>query len=103
MKFRLSRLAQADLRDIGEHTLERWGLARRRAYLRAIDARFAALARRPRLGRAREEVGPNLRSANIGSHVIFYRAADEGIEVLRILHGRMDAERHVAPDDEGAW
>ncbi|MBF2051562.1 MAG: type II toxin-antitoxin system RelE/ParE family toxin [Elainella sp. C42_A2020_010] len=31
-----------------------------------------------------------------GCHIIFYRHADEGIEVIRILHSSMDTQRHVA-------
>jgi len=29
------------------------------------------------------------------SHIIFFRAVDGGIEVVRILHRRMDFERHL--------
>jgi len=30
-----------------------------------------------------------------GSHVLFYRLIDNGIDVVRILHERMDYERHI--------
>jgi plasmid stabilization system protein ParE len=30
-----------------------------------------------------------------GSHVLFYRLAADGIDVVRILHERMDNERHI--------
>jgi toxin ParE1/3/4 len=100
VRFRLSRLALTDLREIGRFTLERWGLAQRRAYLRSIDARFAVLARDPRSGRRREDIGPNWHSAIIGSHVIFYKVAERDIEIVRVLHSRMDIWRHL-PSGEG--
>jgi toxin ParE1/3/4 len=101
VSFRLSRLALADLREIGRFTLERWGLAQRRAYLRSIDAWFAALARDPQLGRQRQDIGPGWHSAMIGSHVIFYKVADRDIEIVRVLHSRMDIWRHLPPPGEG--
>jgi toxin ParE1/3/4 len=30
-----------------------------------------------------------------GSHVLFYRFTADGIDVVRILHERMDYERHI--------
>lgn len=30
-----------------------------------------------------------------GSHVFFFRLTDSGIDVVRILHGRMDFEKHL--------
>jgi toxin ParE1/3/4 len=30
-----------------------------------------------------------------GSHVLFYRLTADGIDVVRILHERMDFERHI--------
>jgi toxin ParE1/3/4 len=30
-----------------------------------------------------------------GSHVLFYRLTAEGVDVVRILHERMDFERHI--------
>lgn len=31
-----------------------------------------------------------------GSHVLFYCLIDDGIDVVRILHERMDFERHIS-------
>ena len=41
-------------------------------------------------GRAREDLGPNLRSVPHGSFVIFYRPQEDGIFVVRVLHGARD-------------
>jgi toxin ParE1/3/4 len=42
------------------------------------------------MGCPREEFAPNLRSAHVGKYTIFYRPEDEGIEVIRVLHGARD-------------
>jgi toxin ParE1/3/4 len=52
------------------------------------------LAADPRLGRTCDEVRPGYRKYPVGSHVVFYRIARGGIDVARILHQRMDFERH---------
>jgi len=44
----------------------------------------------PHIGRRREELAPSLMSFAVGSYVIFYRADDEAIQIIRILHGSRD-------------
>jgi plasmid stabilization system protein ParE len=44
------------------------------------------------LGRARLELAPNLRSLLVGDYVMFYRPIDDGIEVVRVLHGARDID-----------
>jgi toxin ParE1/3/4 len=53
---------------------------------------FLLLAGQPLLGRARPELGMNLRSFPVGNYVIFYRPIADGIEVARVLHGARDID-----------
>lgn len=48
------------------------------------------LAANPWLGRERDELLPSMRSFAVSEHVIFYAPMNEGILVLRILHGHRD-------------
>jgi len=57
-----------------------------------VFERFESLAQMPLSGRARSEVRPGLRSTPVGNYVIFYRPLDEGIEIVRVLHGARDIE-----------
>ena len=59
-----------------------------------IEERCDTLAENPSLGRSRPELGRNIRSFPAGSYVIFYRAIDDGIEIVRVLHGAMDVPAH---------
>jgi toxin ParE1/3/4 len=88
-KFRLSRLAEADLMDIGTYSLNKWGEDQTVRYLDALEACCQQLADNPRLGRACDQIRPGLRRMEIGRHVIFYRLESKGISVSRILHQRM--------------
>jgi toxin ParE1/3/4 len=92
---RLSRQAVADWREIGRFTQMRWGIAQRRKYLAKMEATLRLLAQNPEMGMQREELLPGYRSMRIGRHIAYYRHAPGGIEVIRILHERMDAALHL--------
>ncbi len=96
--FRLTELAKQDLRSIGRYTQQTWGREQRNIYLSKLDASFHLLAREPTLGRACDHIRDGYRKYHIGRHLIFYREADEGIVIIRILHDRMDVEAHFDED-----
>ena len=54
------------------------------------------------IGRMRDDLQPDLRSFAAGSYLIFYRPIDDGIEVVRVLHGARDIERAVSDADQDA-
>ena len=49
------------------------------------------LAENPHMGSPREDLRTRLRCFTSGSHVIYFRPTDHGIDVLRVLHGSRDA------------
>jgi toxin ParE1/3/4 len=62
------------------------------AFVDLVDSKFQALSRRPRLGRRRPELSPDIRSLAFGRYVVFYLPLSRGIEVVRVLHGSRDIE-----------
>jgi toxin ParE1/3/4 len=42
-----------------------------------------------------DDVRPDYRKYPVGSHILFYRVTKAAIVVVRILHQRMDVERHI--------
>jgi len=58
--------------------------------IRSITSRFSILASMPEIGRLREELAPRLRSFAVGNYVIFYRVIENGVEIVRVLHGARD-------------
>jgi toxin ParE1/3/4 len=92
--FRLTELAKQDLRSIGRYSQETWGREQRNIYLSKLDAAFHLLAREPQRGLACDDIRDGYRKYHIGRHLIFYRESSEGIEIIRILHDRMDVEAH---------
>ena len=55
-----------------------------------IEAAFDMLAETPFAGRERSELRIGLRSFPVGNYLIFYIPTPEGIEVVRVMHGRQD-------------
>jgi len=55
-----------------------------------IEEECWRLARQPGLGQLRPDLLPSVRFIPLGSYLIFYRESDEGIQVLRVLHGARD-------------
>lgn len=49
-----------------------------------------AIARNPRAGRLRQDLGPDIRSFPVLPYVVFYRIKRGRIDVVRILHGHRD-------------
>lgn len=62
-----------------------------RRWLLTIDEKLRILADFPGIGRARPELGRGLRSFPVGNYVLFYRPSDDGIELIRVLHGARQA------------
>ncbi len=89
-------LAQDDIVGIAGYTLDRWGEAQMGRYVDGLHRRFRQLARLPEVGRVRKDIGSRYRSVVQGSHVIFYRVTAKEIVIVRVLHGRMSAERHLS-------
>ena len=60
--------------------------------LERIDNKCALLAENPELGRSRPDIAPGFRYFPSGSYLILYRTLENGIEVVRVVHGARDLE-----------
>ena len=95
-RYLLSPAAQADLEQIWDYTHDRWGVDQAEEYLRELQHAIDRAAANPRIGHACNEIRPGYRKLAAGSHTLFYRVtADDLIDVVRILHQRMDVDRHL--------
>lgn len=52
-----------------------------------FDRHLDLLARTPLMGRSEEEFSTSLRSFPVGNYLIFYTPIEDGIELVRVLHG----------------
>lgn len=97
-RFHFSKRALADLDDIVEYTIHKWGVEQANKYARMLEAECDRLVERPRAGRACDQIRPGLWRAKAGSHILFFRRNDAAVLICRILHYRMLPE-HQPIDD----
>ncbi|MGA3170579.1 MAG: type II toxin-antitoxin system RelE/ParE family toxin [Chthoniobacteraceae bacterium] len=67
--------------------------------VRKLDSTLNLLASAPEMGRKVEELGPNLRSFPVGSYLIFYRPIDDGIQLIRVIHGAREITPEYFPEE----
>jgi toxin ParE1/3/4 len=93
----LDRAAKADLIEIWQYIAQDNPQAADRMLDRISDG-FHLLAKFPHGGTARPELGQNLRCYSVGSYVIYFRPAKEGVEIARVLHGARDVDTILGND-----
>lgn len=95
-RFRLSATADTDMRKIAAHTLQHWGQTQRDSYISELFRAFSRLAETPQIATGIDAIREGYRKFPQGSHVIFFRESEiYGIEIIRVLHKRMDAGTHI--------
>lgn len=94
-EYRLSRRAQRDLDDVFDYTVGHWGLPQAVRYTDLIEAACAELAEAPQLAQGCAHIRPGYRRRSVEQHVIYFRPTRYGVAIVRILHQRMDAARHL--------
>jgi toxin ParE1/3/4 len=91
----LSRRAQADIEEIWNYTAERWDEEQANRYVRLLHQGIEAIARAPNRARPCDDIRVGYRRYPVGSHVLFFRMLEGKVYVARILHQRMDFDRHL--------
>ena len=88
-----SPAAEADIGEIWDYSTDRWGPDQADSYIDAIRDVCHALARGTKQGRP--SVLANLQKYLCGSHVVYFLDYPDHLDVIRVLHQRQDAERHL--------
>jgi toxin ParE1/3/4 len=94
-RFILSPRARQDIDEIWRYTAKRWGASQAERYLRQLQAAFEAIGANPALGRFCEHIRAGYRKFPSGTHLLFYRGRKSGVEIVRVLHARMDVDRRL--------
>jgi toxin ParE1/3/4 len=92
LEIRWSRSAERDLIDIWRYTADHWNAAQADRYLDEIEAAVDRLRDFPDSGIDSSHVRRGYRRLPVGSHRLYYRVSGAAVEIVRVLHARMDAE-----------
>jgi toxin ParE1/3/4 len=95
-KFSLSKKAVEDLSGIWEYTIQAWSETQADKYYYMLLGVCQDLSDGTRVARQYPEIHPDLFGARAGQHLIFFRhIRKDTIEVVRILHSRMDLRNRM--------
>ena len=85
-----------DLNDIWDYTFEKWSENQADRYYATLEFACKEIGEYPKLGKEYIDISRNLLGLKSGKHIIFYHLiSDDEIEVIRILHERMDLKNRL--------
>ena len=90
-KFLLSHEAVDDLDSIWSYTFETWSEDQADFYYHELVKACQEIANHPTyLDKEYKEIMPGLFCHRVYKHLVFYILVDDAVEIVRILHERMD-------------
>ncbi|WJS94125.1 type II toxin-antitoxin system RelE/ParE family toxin [Flavobacterium johnsoniae] len=90
-KYYLTNKAVEDLADIWNYTFDEWSEKQADKYYLLLLDSCQEVAENPNLGKKYDNVSEKLLGYKSNEHILFYRIiSKQEIEIIRILHGRMD-------------
>ena len=95
LRVKYSAAARKDIVAIKKWTFQNFGSAQAKNYVRQIERVMILIAENPGLAKDASEINPGLSRTLAGSHIVCFRIADEGVNVVRVLHARMDPLRWI--------
>ena len=96
MIFEISEKANEDLENIWLYTYENWSQEQADRYYNLILNETEYISEHFESGKSFEHIRKGYRSTKVKSHLIFYRKSIiDTIEIIRILHQRMDIENRL--------
>jgi toxin ParE1/3/4 len=95
MHIKRTKLADADLINLFVYGAQQFGLSKAEAYFQDIDKAQHFLAENPFVGNERNEFKPPVHIHPHKKHLIIYTIETDSIQIVRVLHHRMDVKSHL--------
>ena len=94
--YRISQKAVEDLEKIWNYTFDKWSPEQADRYYELIIDEIEFISNNFMTGKSMEHIRKGYRASIIKSHLVFFRMAkDNVVEIIRILHQRMDIENRI--------
>ena len=87
--------AKADLIEIWHYTASTWDVPQANCYVGAIHAALGRIASGVDKARDAENIRSGLKRIRCGSHFAFLMYQEDSIQVVRVLHERMNFDDHL--------
>lgn len=92
LPYVISKKAVSDLEEIWLYTAEKWSVAQADRYYSLIIDEISYICKNIDTGRNVDHIYKGYRASKVKSHFIFFRIINETVEIIRILHDRMDVD-----------
>lgn len=87
--------ARGDIQAIWDYGAREHGVEAANRYVIRLDQSIQMALQYPEIGTDYCEIRQGYRKLSSGNHLIFYIPHNGGIDVIRVLHGRMDVRSHL--------
>lgn len=95
VEFRLRPKAREDLEAVWLYSVKHWGETQAGRYIDDLTEAFQFLAENAKTGMRCDHIRQGYRRHPVARHVVYYREAAYGIEIMRVLHERMFDALHL--------
>ena len=95
LPYLIGKKALADLDEIWLYTVETWSLTQADRYFSLIFDEIDHICEHPTSGKSMDHIRKGYRASKVKSHLVFYRVIDNTIEIIRILHEKMDIDSRL--------
>lgn len=95
LPFVISKKAVSDLEEIWLYTVQKWSVEQADRYYNLIFDEINYICKNSTAGKSMEHVRKGYRTSKVKYHLIFHRVINDTIEVIRILHERMEIENRL--------
>ena len=96
LPYVISKKAVSDLEAIWLYTVDKWSVVQADRYYALIIDEIDYICKNINSGKSMEHIRKGYRATKVKSHLIFYRVVKGAVEIIRILHERMDIENRLA-------
>jgi toxin ParE1/3/4 len=92
LPYVLSKDAALDLKEIWLYTVEKWSEEQADRYFALIIKEINYICKNFLAGKSAEIIDEGCRISKVKSHRVIYRVNNGTVEIIRILHERMDID-----------
>src|SRR5664279_4187819 len=95
LPYVISKKAITDLEEIWLYTADKWSIDQADRYYHLIFEEINFICKNPNSGKPMEYIRKGYRVAKVKFHLIFYKVEKVTVQIIRILHERMDIENRL--------
>ena len=95
LPYIISKKAVIDLEEIWLFTVDKWSVVQADRYYLLIIDEIDFICKNITCGKPLDNIRKGYRATKVKSHLIFYRVINDTVEIIRILHERMDIENRL--------